>query len=114
MSAWLKRQNDRGLEPIGVLILVHKHMVEATSDISGEAGIADGVGPVQQEVVVIEHIVTLLGFNIRREQILQLNSPGRAPRKRRTQHFFDREFRIDATGIDREARPLCRKAAFAR
>ena len=89
-------------------------MVEATTDILGEAWIADGVGPVEQEVVVIEHILTLFSFDIRREQLLQLGFPGRAPGKVVAQDFFDREFGIDATRIDRKARPLCRKAAFGR
>ena len=89
-------------------------MLEATTDILGEAWIADGVGPIGQEVVVIEHILTLFSFDIGREQLLQLGFPGRAPRECRAHDFFDLQFGIDATGVDREARPLCRKAAFRR
>ena len=72
------------------------------------------MGPVEQEIVVIEHILTLFSFDIRHEQLLQLGFPGRAPGESRAHDFVDREFGIDATRIDRKARPLCWKAAFAR
>ena len=63
-------------------------------------------------MVIIEHVLTLLGIDIGREQPLQLGRPGGAPRESHAHDFFDRKFGIDATGIDREACPLCRKAAF--
>lgn len=75
VSAGLERQDDRGLKPVCVLILVDKDMVKATTDIAGEVWIADGVSPVDQEVVVIEHILTLFGCDIRREQFPQLGFP---------------------------------------
>ena len=79
---------------------------------SARPWIAERLRPVEEEVVIIEHILTLLGFDIGREQRVQLGCPGGAPRESRAQDFFDREFGIDATGIDREARPLGREAAF--
>jgi len=66
-------QDDRGLKPVCVLILVDKDVVKATTDI--EAWIVDAVSPVDQEVVVIEHILTLFGCDIRREQLPQLGFP---------------------------------------
>jgi hypothetical protein len=87
-------------------------MVEAATNVRGKAWIAERLRPIEQQVVLIEHVLTLLGFNIRREQLPQLHRPGGAPREYRAQDFFDREFGINATGIDRKARPLCRKAAF--
>jgi hypothetical protein len=68
-----------------------EQLVEATTDLVGEAWIADGVGPVEQEIVVIEHILALFSFDIRREQLLQLGFPGGAPGKRRAHDFFDRD-----------------------
>ena len=99
------------MESVRVLILIDQDMVEAATDIIGKAWLADHLSPVEQEVIVIEHILTLLGFDIGSKQLLQLGYPGGAPRERRAQDFFDREFGIDATRIDRKARPLCRKAA---
>jgi hypothetical protein len=95
-----------------LLILIDKDVVEAATDIIGKAWLADHLGPVEQEIIVIEHILTLLGFDIGREQLLQLGRPGGAPRERHSQDFFDREFGIDATRIDRETRRLCGKATF--
>ncbi len=111
-SAGLERQNDRSLEPVCVLVLIDEDMVEAVADLVGEARIAERLSPVEQEVVIIEHVLTLLGIDIGREQLLQLGRPGGAPRESHAYDFFDRKFGIDATGIDREACPLCRKAAF--
>jgi hypothetical protein len=87
-------------------------MVEATADVCGQAWIAEYLSPVEQEVVVIEHILTLLGLDIGREQLLQLGRPGRTLWKCVAQDLFDRELGINATGIDRQAGPLCWKAAF--
>ena len=96
------------------LILVDENMIEPITHVFREARIAEHLSPVEQEVVVIEHILSQLRFDISREQPLQLDTPGRTPRKSHAQDFFDREFGINATGIDREARPLCRKAIFCR
>src|SRR5438477_645263 len=63
---------------------------------SARPWIAERLRPVEEEVVIIEHILTLLGFDIGREQRLQLGCPGGAPRESRAQDFFDREFGIDA------------------
>ena len=39
-------------------------MVEAFTDISGERGIADYLRSIEQEVVVIEHVLALLRLDI--------------------------------------------------
>src|SRR5437868_7748144 len=109
-SARLERENDRSLEPVGVLIFIDKDLVEAATVIIAKAWLADHLSPVEQKVIVIEHFLTLLGLDISGKQLLQLGHPGGAPRERRAQDFFDREFGIDATRIDRKARPLCRRS----
>ena len=69
-AAGLESQQDGGLQAVGVLILIDQHVVEAAADVIGQAGVADHLRPVEQEVVVIEHVLLLLGFDIGREQSL--------------------------------------------
>jgi hypothetical protein len=91
-STRLEREDDRSLGSVRVLILIDKDMVEAATDIIGKAWLTDHLSPVEQEIIVIEHILTLLGLDIGCEQLFQLGRPAGAPRERRAQHFFDREF----------------------
>src|SRR5207253_10864462 len=77
-SAGLERQNDRSLEPVRVLVFIDEDMVEAVADLVGEARIAERLSPAEQEVVIIEHVLTLLGIDIGRERLLQLGRPGAA------------------------------------
>ena len=81
VAAGLQRQQDRRLQPVGVLIFVDENVIEAAADIVGQRRIAHGLRPVEQQVVVIEHVLLLLGLDIGREQFLQLGRPARAPRK---------------------------------
>ena len=91
--AGLQRQQDRRLQAVGVLVLVDQHMVEAAADIVGERRIAHHLRPVEQQVVVIEHVLLLLGLDIGGEQLLQLGRPAGAPRKGRAEHLLDRQSR---------------------
>ena len=77
----LQRQEDTGLEPVGVLVLGDQHVIEALADMSRQSGLAYGLRPVQQQVVVIEDALGLLGLHIGREQLPQLRLPGGAPGK---------------------------------
>ena len=111
-AAGLQRQQDRRLQPVGVLIFVDQHMVEAAADVVGQRRIAHGLRPVQQQVVVIEHVLLLLGLDIGGEQFLQLGRPAGAPGKRCAEHLLDRGLGVDAAGVDRKARALGRKPAL--
>jgi hypothetical protein len=42
------------------LVFVNQHMIEPVADIAGEQRIADGLRPIEQEVVVIEDVLRLL------------------------------------------------------
>jgi len=44
-------------------------LVEATTKIRGDSWIAHGVGPIKQEVVVIEHVQLLLCLDIGGEEL---------------------------------------------
>src|SRR5712664_2852515 len=98
-------------KPVRVLILIDQDVIEPTPDVVGKDWIAHGLRPVQQQIVVIEHILALLGFDIGRKQILQFRSPSGAPRERRSQHLFDRSLCVDAPRVDRNAGSLGREAA---
>ncbi len=78
----LEREQDRGLQAVGVLIFVDHHMVEAAADLLGQRRVGHHLRPVEQEVVVIEHVLLLLGFDIGREQLFQLDRPSRSTRER--------------------------------
>ena len=112
VAAGLQRQQDRRLQAVRILIFVDQDMVETAADVVGQRRIAHGLRPVQQQVVIIEHVLALLGFDIGREQLLQFGSPSGAPRKRRAKHLFDRGLRVDAARVDRKAGALGRKPAF--
>jgi hypothetical protein len=65
----------RGLQAVRVLILVDEDVIEATTDVVGQAGVADHLCPIEEEVVVIENVLLLLGFDVGSEQFLQLRRP---------------------------------------
>ena len=98
------------MEPVGVLVLVDQHVVEALADMSRQARVADHLRPVEQQVVVIEHALRLLGLHIAREQLPQLFLPGGAPGEMLLQHGLQRHLGVDGAGVDRRGRcPLVGK-----
>ena len=111
-AAGLESQQDGGLQTVGVLILVDQDVVEAPADVIGQAGVADHLRPVEQEVVVIENVLLLLGFDVGREQFLQLRRPSGAPWIRGADDLLDRHLGIDAARIDGKAGAFGRKATF--
>ena len=87
-------------------------MVEAAADIVGKVCVAHSLCPIEQEVIVIEDILPLLGLHIGREEFAQLGRPSGAPRERSVQHLLDREFRVHAARVDRKARAFHWKTTF--
>ena len=108
----LHREQDRGLQPVGVLVLVDEHVVEARADLARERGFADHVRPVEQQVVVVEHVLRLLRVDVGAEQLGELGLPRDAPRIVVLEHLAERRLAIDRAGVDREARRLGREAAL--
>ncbi|SQH17216.1 Uncharacterised protein [Bordetella parapertussis] len=106
----LHGQQDGGLQAVGVLVLVDQDMVEARADIGGQPRVAHHLGPVQQQVVVIEHVLLLLGQHIGLEQALELGLPGFAPRERLAQHLGQRRLAVDHARINGQAGALEREA----
>ena len=110
--AGFQRQQDRGLKAVGVLIFVDQDVVEPAADILRQRRLANGLRPIEQQIVVIEDVLRLLGLDIGREQVAELRPPSGAPGKRDPQHLLERQFRIDGAGIDGEAGPLGREPAL--
>ena len=69
------------LQPIRILILIHQNIVEPTADFRCYIFILQHFGPVEQQVIIIEDILLLLGINVSGEQCAQLAFPFSAPRK---------------------------------
>ena len=114
LTVRLEGEQDRGLEPVGVLVLIDENMVEASAEFGCDRGLGRHLRPVEQEIVVIEHVLALLGLDIGREQLPQLGGPPRAPGIGGAQHLLDGHLGIHAAGIDREAGCLRGKAALCR
>ena len=87
-------------------------MIEAAADVFGEGPLAHHLCQVEQKIVVIEHVLALLGFNIAGEQFSEFVGPAGAPRKRRAQHLLDWHLGIHAAGINGKTGGLGRKACL--
>jgi hypothetical protein len=74
-AAGLQREKDRRLEAVCILVFVDHDMIEAPADVVGESAVGDHLCPIEQEVVVIEDALFLLGFDVGGEQFLQLSGP---------------------------------------
>ncbi len=110
----LHREQDRRLQRVGVLVFVDQHVVEEAADFGTELRLAHHLRPVQQQVVVVEHLLRLLGLDVGAEQALELVLPLRAPREARLQHLGERGARVDHRRIDRQAGALLREALLRR
>ena len=108
----LERQQDRRLQPVGVLIFVDQDMIEARADLGGELALGQHVREIEQQVVVIEHVLALLRLDVSGEQLLQLGRPVGAPRKRPAQHLLERRLAVHRARIDRQARALGRETVL--
>ena len=102
-------EHDLPLQAIGVLIFVDQQMVETTGDFAGDALLLHHLREIEQEIVVIEHVLTLLGLDIGRKQgaqrLFEIGAPGKMVGQRLGQSLTA----VDDARIDGEASPLCRK-----
>ena len=108
----LHPKQDRGLQRVGVLVLVHQHEVEAAAHIGSDLRRSQHSLPPEQQVVIVEHALVLLGGDIGGEQALELVVPLSTPREGVAQHRQERLLRVDGAGVDREAGGLAREAAI--
>jgi heavy metal translocating P-type ATPase/RND family efflux transporter MFP subunit len=112
LALGLQGEQDGGLEAIGVLIFVDENMIEAAADLLGERVVLHHLRPIEQEIIVIEHILRLLRLDIGGEQSAQLVMPARAPGEGAEQRLLERDFGVHGAGVDRKARALGGKAAL--
>ena len=87
-------------------------MVEALADLAGKGWIADHLRPVEQQIVMVENVLSLLRLDIDGEQLLQFGGPDGAPREGRCQHILDRQLGVDASRIDGETSTFGRETVF--
>ena len=106
----LERAQDRGLQAVRVLVLVDQHMVEARGHVRADGRLGHHQRPVEQQVVVVEHLLLLLLGHVGGKQTAQLHLPCRAPREVLAQHVRERRLAVDHTRADRQAGGLERKA----
>ncbi len=105
-----QRHEDRCLQPVGVLIFVDQDVVEAAADVCGDLRLLQHRGEIEQQVVVVEHALALLGLRIGPEQAGELFPPAGAPGEGLLQNRVEFRLLVDRARIDRQARRLCRKA----
>jgi hypothetical protein len=108
-----QRQHDLVLQPVGVLIFVDKEMIEAARDLGGDGLNLHHLGEVKEKIVVIEHALALLGFDVPRKERAQILLVRRAPRKMMGQCLGKLGPGVDGARIDGEACPFGRKSLLA-
>jgi hypothetical protein len=106
----LDRQEDRRLQPVGVLIFVDQHVIEPIGDVGGDRLLRHHLHPIEQEVIVVEHVLALLGLDVGAEQLPQFGLPILAPGKECAEHLVERRQCIHDARVDGEARALGGKA----
>jgi hypothetical protein len=111
-ASGLECQQDRGLQTVRILVLVDQDVVDAAADVIGRAGVAEHLRPVEQEIVLIENVLLLLGFDVGREQLLKFRRPSGASWIRGADGLLDRHLGIDAARADRKTCSFGREAAF--
>ena len=85
-------------------------MAEATADLARKLGLGHHSRPVEQKIVVVEHVLRLLGLHVPEEKALQVLFPLGTPRVVGLQHVGERGAGIHDGRINRQARSLQRKA----
>ena len=95
---------------VGVLVLIDQHMVELAAHLGRQLRHLHQLAPVEQQIVVIQHLLSLLGRDIGLEQRAQLLLPLGAPGILLEQHGLERLAGIDGARVDGQARALLGKA----
>ena len=88
---------------ICILIFVDKHMVEHGVDVPSEFGHLHQLGPIEQEIVIVEDVLFLLGFDIGFEQAAEILLEGNAPWKVPLQDVIESLTGVDGLQIDSKA-----------
>ena len=105
----LQTEQDRRLQGVGVLVLIDEDVIEAVGDKTCDLLDPHHLRPVEQQIVVVEHRLGLLGFDVAGEQALQRLRPFGAPGEGAIERLADRQLGIDGVGVDGKTRRLLRK-----
>jgi hypothetical protein len=115
----LHGQQDGGLQAVGVLVFIHQHVAEALAHVPGQRRFGHHLRPVEQKVVVVEHLLGLLGLYVGAEQGLQVTFPACTPGKAAEEHFRQGRAGIHGSRVDGQAGALegktlalCRQPQF--
>ena len=110
----LERVQDARLQPVGVLVLVDQHVLEARAQLARQRGVVEHVAPVQQQVVVVEHALALLLGRVGAEQASSARPPSRRTRGSAAAAPAPAAvLAVEHARIDRQAGALQRKALAA-
>jgi len=88
-------------------------MIKTRANFSAQRRVGHHLRPEQQEVIVVQHVLRLLGFHVGAKQLLELALPLRTPGENLLQHVGQRPLAVDDARIDRQAGSLLRKALLA-
>ena len=69
------------MKGVRVLKFVDEDVIESSSDFGRNGGFLHGVTPVKQEIIIVEHIVSLLSNDVCAEQLFEFIDPVGAPRE---------------------------------
>ena len=101
---------DVGLDHVGVLVLVDQNMIEPPADLLADFRVRGEGGPVEQQVVVIEHLLGALAAGVLAEDLrnplLLVSAPGIPVRD----HVGQLGPAIDDARVEADQRLLLRKA----
>ena len=81
-------------------------MVEAFTDEPRQRRLLHHIRPVEEQVVVIEHVLPLLCFDVSTEEALQFGFPFRTPRKSVLERLGQRASGVHRVRVDGETRIL--------
>jgi hypothetical protein len=87
-------------------------MIEAAADLLRDSRLGHHLRPPQQQIVIVEDVLLMLGLDVAGEQSLQLIGPSRTPWIVLSEHRLDRRLRVHAAGIDRKTGALGGKTAL--
>jgi hypothetical protein len=72
LAIGLERNKDRSLQPVGVLIFIDQHVIEPRANVTGDLAHLHRLRPVEEQIIVIEYVLPLLGLYIGAEETLEL------------------------------------------
>ncbi len=106
----LERQQDRRLDGIGVLILIHQHMVEQAANFARDFGHLHQFRPIEKKIVIVEDMLALLRLYIALEQAAKILFEAGAPGEMLCEHAIEGVPGIHCSRIDCKAGSLQGKA----